>query len=159
MSDSSWKDGISLKIVNTIVYFAFLGSNIYTVTLPGSSGKETYITPAPWAFLVWYVLPSPVRSTFLPPPPRPLIHTLLLGTVIYQFFPAGKKIIIDSISWSFPLLVFFNATYVGLRATNGLLGKYSSSHPDLLPHSTSPSLRICSFRQHFRHRMLFLCFT
>ena len=57
MSDT-WKDGILLKIVNILVYFLFLGSNIYTVASPSSIyfyGKETYITPASWAFLIWYV--------------------------------------------------------------------------------------------------------
>jgi len=57
MADS-WKDGIFLKIVNIIVYFALLGSNIYTVTGASSiyyDAKETYITPAPWAFLIWCV--------------------------------------------------------------------------------------------------------
>ena len=152
MSDS-WKDGISLKIINTINYFTFLGSNLYSVTLP-SSGKETYITP--WAFLVWYALPPSMCRT-CSPPHRPLIHILLLGTVIYQFFPAGKKIIIDSISWSFPLLGFFNATYVGLRPTNAYLGKYSPSHPNLFPH-TFPSLHLFSFRLHFCHRVSFHCF-
>jgi hypothetical protein len=44
--------------VNIIVYVLFLGSNIYTIAAPSDiyfSGKETYITPAPWAFLVWCV--------------------------------------------------------------------------------------------------------
>ena len=78
MSDTSWKDDILLKvrhlgclvglrftgqltfdiaqIVNIIVYLLFLGSNFYTVTAPGDiyyTRKETYLTPAPWAFLVW----------------------------------------------------------------------------------------------------------
>jgi len=56
MADSSWKDGIILKIVNVLAYFLFLGSNIYTVASPDGiyyTGKETYITPAPWAFLIW----------------------------------------------------------------------------------------------------------
>jgi len=100
MSDSSWKDGILLKIVNVIVYFLFLGSNIYTLAAPNDiyyTGKETYITPAPWAFLVWA-----------------LIHLLLLGTIIYQFFPGGKAVIIDGISWRFPLLGVLNAIYVNL---------------------------------------------
>ncbi|KAJ1304259.1 hypothetical protein OPQ81_005420 [Rhizoctonia solani] len=46
-------DGILLKITNILVYFAFLGSNIYTVAGPEGvyrSGKETYFTPAPYAF-------------------------------------------------------------------------------------------------------------
>jgi len=99
MSDS-WKDGILLKIVNIIVYLLFLGSNIYTVAVPNEiyyTGKETYITPAPWAFLVWA-----------------LIHLLLLGTIIYQFCPAGKVVIVDGISWRFPLLAILTAIYVNL---------------------------------------------
>ena len=56
MADT-WKDGIFLKVINIIVYVVFLGSNIYTIASPTSiyfNGKETYITPAPWAFLIWY---------------------------------------------------------------------------------------------------------
>lgn len=44
------------KIVNVVVYFLFLGSNLYTVAGPKDiyyTGRETYITPAPWAFLIW----------------------------------------------------------------------------------------------------------
>jgi len=102
MSDDSWKDGIFLKVVNVIVYILFLGSNIYTVAGPSApyhSVKETYLTPASWAFLIWS-----------------LIHLLLLGTVVYQFFPAGKRTIIDGISWRFPLLALLNAVYVGVWA-------------------------------------------
>ncbi|KAL5492999.1 hypothetical protein ACEPAI_4447 [Sanghuangporus weigelae] len=97
MADS-WKDGILLKIVNVAVYFLFLGSNIYSVAGPEkgiSSGKETYFTPAPWAFVIWS-----------------LIHLLLLGTTVYQFFPSGKRIIIDGISFRFPLLAVLNSCYV-----------------------------------------------
>jgi len=98
MADS-WKDGILLKIVNLVVYFVFLGSNIYSVSAPNIyfSAPVTYITPAPWAFLIWG-----------------LIHFLLLGTVIYQFFAPGKQVIIDGISWRFPLLALLNAIYVNL---------------------------------------------
>lgn len=41
-----------------MVYFVFLGSNVYTIAAPHDiyySGKETYITPAPWVFLIWCV--------------------------------------------------------------------------------------------------------
>jgi len=101
MADT-WKDGILLKIVNIIVYILFLGSNIYTIASPSSiyyNGKETYITPAPWAFLIWS-----------------LIHLLLLGTIIYQFFPEGKRVIVDGISWRFALLAILNAIYINLWA-------------------------------------------
>jgi len=103
MADYSWKDGIFLKIVNVVVYILFLGSNIYTASSLEKyfSAPVTYITPAPWAFLIWTV-----------------IHFLLLGTVIYQFFPAGKHVIIDGISWRFPLLAVLNAIYVNLWAAH-----------------------------------------
>lgn len=51
------------QIVNVIVYFLFLGSNVYTVAGPTDiyyTGKETYVTPAPWAFLIWYEV-APLR--------------------------------------------------------------------------------------------------
>jgi hypothetical protein len=51
-------------------------------------------------------------------PHRALIHLLLLGTVIYQFFPSGKTVIIDGISWRFPLLGVLNAIYVNLWASH-----------------------------------------
>ncbi|KAM6502421.1 hypothetical protein JOM56_002398 [Amanita muscaria] len=100
---SSWSDGLLLKIINVLVYFLFLGSNIYTVASPSDvyyNGKQTYLHPAPWAFLIWS-----------------LIHFLLLGTIVYQFFPSGKKIIVDGISWRFPLLGVLNAIYVQVWAT------------------------------------------
>jgi hypothetical protein len=103
MAEPCWKDGILLKITNVAVYFLLLGSNIYTIAAPSDvyyTGKETYLTPAPWAFLIWS-----------------LIHLLLLGTIIYQFFPGGKVTIVDAVSWRFPLLGILNAIYVNLWAS------------------------------------------
>ncbi|EJC99844.1 uncharacterized protein FOMMEDRAFT_136431 [Fomitiporia mediterranea MF3/22] len=100
MANSSWKDGILLKILNVVVYFLFLGSNIYSVAIPKGSyhtGKETFFTPAPYAFTIWS-----------------LIHVLLLGFIVYQFFPSGKRVIIDGVSWRFPLLAVLNAIYISL---------------------------------------------
>ncbi|KAL5496071.1 hypothetical protein ACEPAH_3164 [Sanghuangporus vaninii] len=100
MADDSWKDGILLKIINVIVYFLLLGSNIYSVAGPEGgywSGKETYFTPASYAFSIWS-----------------LIHLLLFGAIIYQFFPAGKRVIIDGISYRFPLLGVLNAIYINV---------------------------------------------
>lgn len=39
---------------------------------------------------------------------------MLLGTIVYQFTEPGKKVIIDGISWRFPLLGILNAIYVNL---------------------------------------------
>lgn len=73
---------MSLKVVNVIVYFLFLGSNVYTVAGPTDvyyTSKDTYITPAPWAFLIWYVPRTlshtlhthrPPQVPHSPPPPR-----------------------------------------------------------------------------------------
>ncbi|KAF8491543.1 hypothetical protein JB92DRAFT_3006028 [Gautieria morchelliformis] len=99
-STSHWKDGIFLKIVNVVVYFVFLGSNLYTVATPEGiyrSGKETYFTPQAYAFGIWS-----------------LVHLLLLGAIVYQFFDEGKRIIIDGIGWRFPLLAVLNSIYVNL---------------------------------------------
>jgi len=99
-----------LKIVNIIVYILFLGSNVYTIAAPSDiyfAAKPTYITPAPWAFVIWTV-----------------IHLLLLGTIIYQFFPQGKAVIIDGISWRFPLLGVLNAIYVNLWAHQSYIAAF-----------------------------------
>jgi len=101
-STNSWKDGIVLKIVNVVVYFAFLGSNIYTIVGPGDiygTAKETYLTPSLWTFLIWS-----------------LVHLLFLGLIFFQFTNAGKDLIIDGIGWRFPLLAALNAIYVSVWA-------------------------------------------
>jgi len=101
-ASSSWKDGLLLKIVNTVVYLLFLGSNIYTVAGPGDvyhTAKETYLTPSSWTFFIWS-----------------LVHFLLLGFIVYQFTDRGKEAIIDGIGWRFPLLAVLNAVYVGVWA-------------------------------------------
>jgi len=103
MADT-WRDGLWLKLLNVVVYFLFLGSNISTFFVPTNvyyHGKETYITPSAWAFVIWS-----------------LIHLLLLGTIFYQFTPEGKRIIIDAISWRFAVLGVLNAVYVNLWASN-----------------------------------------
>jgi hypothetical protein len=100
MSTSDWKDGILLKVVNVILYVGFSGSNIWSVAGPThyyGYGKETYLTPATWTFGIWS-----------------LIHFLLLGTVIYQFFDSGKKVIIDAINWRLPLLILLNTFYINI---------------------------------------------
>jgi hypothetical protein len=108
---------VSLQIVNVVVYLLFLGSDLYSLAAPADHTvrKETYLTPAPWAFLVWYVtnpnsrlIVFGVKWLFC----RVLVHGLLLGTIIYQFYPSGKSVIIDGISWRLPLLTIFNAIYM-----------------------------------------------
>lgn len=103
MASAQWKDGLLLKILNVVVYFLFLGSNIYTLASPHSiygNLKQTYFTPAVWAFFAWSI-----------------IHFLLLGTVIYQFTSAhAKAVVIDGISWRFSVLAVLNAAFVAVWA-------------------------------------------
>ena len=103
MASAQWRDGLLLKIVNVLVYLLFLGSNIYTVASPHAiyyNIKQTYFTPAVWAFFAWSI-----------------IHFLLLGTIIYQFTSAhAKVVVIDGISWRFPLLAVLNAVLVTVWA-------------------------------------------
>lgn len=75
-----------------------LGSNVYFFV--GESGKETYITPAPYAFYIWS-----------------LIHLLLFGFVIYQWTEAGKEVIIDNIGIRFAVLGLLTSllTFFGVR--------------------------------------------
>lgn len=42
---------------------------------------------------------------------RPLIHFLHFGALVYQWHPVGKTVIIDAISWLFPLLGILNTMY------------------------------------------------
>jgi hypothetical protein len=138
MADS-WRDGLWLKVLipslcdsfrtheshfaqvlNVVVYFLFLGSNISTYVVSNDSygqAKETYITPSPWAFLIWSALSAHIHRSPIDPTFRSLIHLLLLGTIFYQFTPEGKKVIIDEISWRFALLGILNAAYVNLWST------------------------------------------
>jgi hypothetical protein len=69
-----------------------------------------------------------------------------LGTIIYQFTPDGKKVIIDGISWRFPLLGLLNAVYVNLWASNyyvfggAILLANVDAHLRNAQHSYLPSL-------------------
>jgi hypothetical protein len=45
-----------IQILNVVVYFLFLGSNLSTICVPNNvyhTGKQTYITPSGWAFVIW----------------------------------------------------------------------------------------------------------
>jgi len=102
MGDPTWKDGILLKLVNVVSYFLFLGSNAYTVAGPSDvygAGRETYFTPASYAFGIWS-----------------LVHLLLFGYIVYQFFPGGYKTIVEGVSWRFALLSVLTSIYVNVWA-------------------------------------------
>jgi len=67
--------------------------------MPLSSGKFPRLVPD---------VPTKLIVSF-----RSIIHLLLLGAIVYQFFDAGKRVIIDGIGWRFPLLAVLNSIYVG----------------------------------------------
>jgi hypothetical protein len=45
---------------------------------------------------------------------RTAIDVFLLGTIIYQFFPNGRRVIVEGISWRFSLLGIASAIYLNL---------------------------------------------
>lgn len=91
-----------IKIVNVLAYIFFLGSNAYSFFFSDDTSTTfsledkhlTFITPAPYVFCIWG-----------------LIHLLLLGFVIYQFFPDANDVVADGIHWHF----FFIALLVSLN--------------------------------------------
>jgi hypothetical protein len=111
MASAQWREGLLLKTVNVLAYFLFLGSNVYTVASPHSVYghiKPTYFTPAVWAFFAWTI-----------------IHFLLLGTIVYQFTSAhAKAVVIDGISWRFPLLALLNSALISVWAHHDYLAAF-----------------------------------
>ena len=102
MASAQWAESLFLKIANVVAYFLFSWFNIDCIISPQSasrSTKQTYFTPDDSVFFVW-----------------PIIHLLLLGTVIYQFTPQAKVAVIEGISWWFPILATLNIILVASRA-------------------------------------------
>ena len=94
----AWAEGLILKIVNVLAYLCLSWFNIFYIVSPRSvlgRTKQTYFTPSTSVFFIWYI-----------------INFLFLGTVIYQFTSRAKAVVIDTISWRFPLLVALNTTLV-----------------------------------------------
>jgi len=98
---------LAIKVSNLLVYVFLLGANIYSVLGPDDSSenspyneKPTFISPAPFVFGVWG-----------------LIHFLLGGFVIYQFFGAND-LIVDGINWHFVGITLLNTLWLVLWQTN-----------------------------------------
>ncbi|CAG8440816.1 12320_t:CDS:2 [Acaulospora colombiana] len=94
-----------IKIVNTLAFVFLLGLNTYAGFFDNDSPYHethvTYITPAAFVYFIWV-----------------LIHFLLLGFVIYQFFPAANEVVVDGIHGHFLSLSVFNAIWVWLYSTD-----------------------------------------
>ncbi|MBW0511855.1 hypothetical protein O181_051570 [Austropuccinia psidii MF-1] len=101
VSDLNQKFGI--KILNVLVFIFFFGSNLYASLGGPSTGyyyqKETYITPAAETFWIWTV-----------------INLLFLGFVIFQFFEAGTRAIIDVVGWRFVAIGVLQSIWIHLFA-------------------------------------------
>lgn len=114
MTDAAWKRDLPLKVTNVVTFLIFLSSNAYSSLVPqdaryGAGPNETYITPESWIFLVW-----------------PLIHFLLLGMVILQFFEIGHDPVCKVVGWRFPVLAVLTSVYSGLNSA----GFHHDGHND-----------------------------
>ncbi|CAO3639463.1 unnamed protein product [Cunninghamella blakesleeana] len=88
------------KISNVIVYLAFLSATVYTVVSPKEGGineGHTYITPSFWISYIWT-----------------LIHLLLGGYIIYQWFEAAHEVAIHGVGWHFVISVLLSSAWLGL---------------------------------------------
>jgi len=100
-----------IKLSNVLAYFFLLTANVYSTFGPQKDDSpyldshDTYITPAPFVFAIWGV-----------------IHFLLGGLIIYQFFSAASETVVDGIHWHFVSISAFSALWLYL---------WQSSHPIL----------------------------
>ncbi|CAG8702885.1 14515_t:CDS:2, partial [Cetraspora pellucida] len=99
-----------IKVLNVLSYIFFLTANIYSVfegdgsQSPYHGSHKTYISPAPFVFGVWG-----------------LIHFLLGGFVIYQFFPAANDVVVDGIHWHFIGISLLNGLWLASWEANYLI--------------------------------------
>ncbi|CAG8564031.1 27490_t:CDS:2 [Racocetra persica] len=99
-----------IKILNVLAYIFLLSANIYSVfegnksNSPYHEAHKTYISPAPFVFGVWG-----------------LIHFLLGGFVIYQFFPGENEVVVEGINWHFIGISLLNALWLALWEANWLI--------------------------------------
>jgi hypothetical protein len=101
---------VAIKISNLLVYVFLLGANLYSGLGPDNKDSPynrehpTYISPAPFVFGVWG-----------------LIHFLLGGFVIYQFFGSAEELIVDGINWHFVGITLLNTLWLALWQTDHLI--------------------------------------
>jgi len=101
---------LAIKISNLLVYAFLLGANVYSGLGPDNDDSPyhnkhpTYISPAPFVFGVWG-----------------LIHFLLGGFVIYQFFASAEELIVDGINWNFVAITLWNTLWLALWQTDHLI--------------------------------------
>ena len=77
-----------------IAYVLFASSNTYAaITGKHIAGNvDTYITPAAWFYGIWHIL-----------------NVLLLGLIVYQFWPGTAQLTQYSLGWRFPTALVLHA--------------------------------------------------
>ncbi|KAI9208109.1 uncharacterized protein BJ171DRAFT_490256 [Polychytrium aggregatum] len=98
---SSTMSVIFHRIANTLVYFLFLGSHLYSFLGPAKGTDfyglhPTYITPASWAFAIWG-----------------LIHFLFGGFAIWQWLPGTEEIVHHGVAGWFILAALLSNFWLG----------------------------------------------
>jgi len=98
-----------LKISNVLVYLFFLSATVWSVVGPGPDDDtlakhETYITPAAWVSYVWT-----------------LIHFLLGGYIITQWFDAAEDGVVHGVGWHFVIATLLNAGWLYLWTKGHLI--------------------------------------
>ncbi|GAA5843249.1 hypothetical protein JCM5353_000719 [Sporobolomyces roseus] len=94
-----WNDHLLLKVINVVAFLFTFSSNLYGGLSGHGVGRETAFTPATYVFWTWT-----------------LIDLLLLGYVVYQFFPKSHDAV-HSIGYRFALVGVLNAIFVHVFVT------------------------------------------
>ncbi|KAI8336804.1 hypothetical protein BC941DRAFT_376752 [Chlamydoabsidia padenii] len=95
------------KVANVIVYLFFLSATVYSLVSPpngDAGGGQTYITPSFWVSYIWT-----------------LIHILLGGFVIFQWFEAAHDAAIHGVGWHFVISVLLSSAWLGLLKSGHVL--------------------------------------
>jgi len=100
---------IFLKVSNVLAYLFFLAGTVYTAVGPTPDDQVildhlSYMTPAPWIQYVWV-----------------LVHILLGGFVIYQWFEPAQELTIRGVGWHFIIPTILNAVFLALWSKGQLL--------------------------------------
>ncbi|CAG8497551.1 7336_t:CDS:2 [Dentiscutata heterogama] len=99
-----------IKILNVLAYVFLLSANVYSGLESDDSGSPyhnshvTYISPAPFVFGVWG-----------------LIHLLLGGFVIYQFWDSANEVVTEVVHWHFICIALLNTLWLTLWENNYLI--------------------------------------
>ncbi|KAI7892534.1 uncharacterized protein EV154DRAFT_504760 [Mucor mucedo] len=90
------------KVANVLVYLFFLSATVYSLVGPSPVDDvilegQTYITPSYWIEYIWT-----------------LIHLLLGGFVIYQWFEPAHEAAIHGVGWHFVISVLLSSAWLAL---------------------------------------------